>query len=138
MNNNSYIELKSIQMLDGEKDIIEVCVRGQVEKTDNGYVVNYTESADDGRETFTKLTFKEGEATLERSGAATYAMDFAEMQSTSMKLNTPYGMAELGIITECVKVSKNDNIIDLEIIYSLMQGGQLMADTNLEMRVKLD
>ena len=84
MNNNAYIELKSVQKLDGEKDVIELCIRGNVKETEDGYMVDYIERDDNDNETKTELFLSEGDASLTRIGATQYTMEFKEMESTKM------------------------------------------------------
>lgn len=135
MKKKAIISITSSQI--GENDEpIEVITPGEFYKEDDAFVAVYNETELSGMEgTVTKLRVKDKLITLEREGSIATTMMFGDEPTVSL-YNTPYGMLELKITTNKLKVNMNENGGEANISYDMSVGGQKPLSTELKLKIK--
>lgn len=136
MKKKAVISLKSFNDLD-EDDIIEVVTPGEFLITEDGFKAIYEETELSGMSgTTTTLTMLNDKLVLEREGNVTAKMDFKKGETSISLYNTPYGVLDLQIHTEDLKVDVNENGGDITAKYSMELAGQPPITTKLSVSVK--
>lgn len=136
MKKKAVISLKSFNDLD-EDDIIEVVTPGEFLITEDGFKAIYEETELSGMSgTTTTLTMLNDKLVLEREGNVSAKMDFKKGETSISLYNTPYGVLDLQIHTEDLKVDINENGGDITAKYSMELAGQPPITTKLSVSVK--
>ena len=136
MKKKAVISLKSFNDLD-EDDIIEVVTPGEFLITEDGFKAIYEETELSGMSgTTTTLTMLNDKLVLEREGNVSAKMDFKKDETSISLYNTPYGVLDLQIHTEDLKVDINENGGDITAKYSMELAGQPPITTKLSVSVK--
>lgn len=136
MKKKAVISLKSFNDLD-EDDIIEVVTPGEFLVTEDGFKAIYEETELSGMSgTTTTLTMLNDKLVLEREGNVSAKMDFKKGETSISLYNTPYGVLDLQIHTEDLKVDINENGGDITAKYSMELAGQPPITTKLSVSVK--
>lgn len=136
MKKKAVISLKSFNDLD-EDDIIEVVTPGEFLITEDGFKAIYEETELSGMNgTTTTLTMLNDKLVLEREGNVSAKMDFKKGETSISLYNTPYGVLDLQIHTEDLKVDINENGGDITAKYSMELAGQPPITTKLSVSVK--
>lgn len=127
--------VSNASMMDDEK--IEVISPGKFIDTEDGYKAIYEETEISGMEgTTTSLTIRDNEVVLEREGTTSTKMVFNETEASMALYNTPYGMLEITIITNELKVDMNEDGGALSIEYDMIVAGQKPLSTSLQLHIK--
>jgi uncharacterized beta-barrel protein YwiB (DUF1934 family) len=136
MKKKAVISLRSFNDLD-ENDVIEVVTPGEFLVTEDGFKAIYEETELSGMNgTTTTLTMLNDKFVLEREGNISAKMDFKKGETSVSLYNTPYGVLDLQIHTEDLKVEVNENGGDITAKYSMELAGQPPITTKLAVSVK--
>lgn len=136
MKKKAVISLRSFNDLD-ENDVIEVVTPGEFLVTEDGFKAIYEETELSGMNgTTTTLTMLDDKLVLEREGNVSAKMDFKKGETSISLYNTPYGVLDLQIHTEDLKVDINENGGDITAKYSMELAGQPPITTKLAVSVK--
>ncbi|MGG7142190.1 DUF1934 domain-containing protein [Clostridium nigeriense] len=136
MKKKAVISLRSFNDLD-ENDVIEVVTPGEFLVTEDGFKAVYEETELSGMNgTTTTLTMLNDKLVLEREGKISAKMDFKKGETSVSLYNTPYGVLDLQIHTEDLKVDINENGGDITAKYSMELAGQPPITTKLAVSVK--
>ncbi|MGG7059933.1 DUF1934 domain-containing protein [Clostridium nigeriense] len=136
MKKKAVISLRSFNDLD-ENDVIEVVTPGEFLVTEDGFKAIYEETELSGMNgTTTTLTMLDDKLVLEREGNISAKMDFKKGETSISLYNTPYGVLDLQIHTEDLKVDINENGGDITAKYSMELAGQPPITTKLAVSVK--
>lgn len=138
MKKKAVISLRSFNDLDTD-DVIEVITPGEFLVTDDGFKAIYEETEISGMSgTTTTLTMLNDKLVLEREGNISAKMDFKKGETSISLYNTPYGVLDLQIHTEDLKVEVNENGGDITAKYSMELAGQPPITTKLAVNVKIN
>lgn len=138
MKMKAVISLRSFNDLDTD-DVIEVITPGEFLVTDDGFKAIYEETEISGMSgTTTTLTMLNDKLVLEREGNISAKMDFKKGETSISLYNTPYGVLDLQIHTEDLKVEVNENGGDITAKYSMELAGQPPITTKLAVNVKIN
>jgi len=136
MRKNAVISLRSFSDLDTE-DVIEVVTPGEFLITEDGFKAIYEETEISGMSgTTTTLTMLNDKLVLEREGNISAKMDFKKGETSVSLYNTPYGVLDLQIHTDDLKVDINENGGKITAEYSMELAGQPPFTTKLAVSVK--
>lgn len=136
MKKKAIISLRSFNDLDTD-DVIEVVTPGEFLVTDDGFKAIYEETELSGMSgTTTTLTMLNDKLVLEREGNISAKMDFKKGETSVSLYNTPYGVLDLQIHTEDLKVDINENGGEITAKYSMELAGQPPVVTKLAVNVK--
>lgn len=136
MKKKAVISIVSNQ-LEYENDVIEVVTPGDFLRDEEGFTAIYDETEISGMEgTKTKLFIKDNSVSLEREGTTTTKMHFEKNKDSVSLYNTPYGMLELKIRTQDIKINVDDNGGEVVINYRMIVGGESTQNTNLKIKIQ--
>ena len=137
MKKKAIISLTSFNDLDMD-EVIEVVTPGEFFVTEDGYKAIYEETELSGMSgTTTTLTMLDDKLILEREGSISAKMDFKKGETSISLYNTPYGVLDLQIHTEELKVDINENGGEITAKYSMELSGQPPIINSLSVNVKI-
>ena len=136
MKKKAIISVKSVQN-NNDKECIEVVTPGELHVKKSGFEAWYDETEISGMKgTKTKLYINNDYIKLNREGTTTTQMEFKKEESSVSLYNTPYGMLELRIDTNDIKIDMSDNGGDVTINYDLSVEGQESQNTELKINIR--
>lgn len=130
------VSVKGTQVIDGERDSIEVITSGTwYEKNGKQYVL-YEETYEEMNET-TKNVVKISPELVEvtKKGAISSRMVYEGGKKHMSNYMTPMGLIVLGITTKDIFVEASEDALRLEIQYAMEMNGQFASESMLEMSV---
>lgn len=128
--------VKGTQVIEGERDSIEVITSGTwYEKNGKQYVL-YEETYEEMNET-TKNVVKISPELVEvtKKGAISSRMVYECGKKHMSNYMTPMGLIVLGITTKDIFVEASEDALRLEIQYAMEMNGQFASESMLEMSV---
>lgn len=138
MKKRAIISLKSFNDIDKE-DVIEVITPGEFFVMENGFKAIYEETELSGMNgTTTTLTMVGDSLVLEREGSTSAKMDFKKGETSVSMYDTPYGILDLQIHTEHLKIDIDENGGDIMAKYSMEFSGQPAITTKLSVNVRIN
>lgn len=132
---NAAIAIKGTQTADGESDVTELSVIGRLEKTDRGYIIEYTDyaSPDDNR---TVISFNEDTLIMTKLGEINTEMFFKEGVRTNCDYQTPYGNFEIGIFTNLLSIDSDGKGAKIKLEYNIDFNYGFAAENKLEIKAE--
>lgn len=131
------VSIKGLQdATDGDKDSVELVSYGKYEKEDSYHKVTYDE-VDEEEQQITKVTLLANEEHVEiiRSGHTNVNMVFVNNQKTTSCYETPYGNLALGLYTNRIEFSETEELLEIELAYSLDMNNQPVSDNKVNIRI---
>ncbi len=115
---NATLAIKGTQTADGDTEVTELNVVGRLEKTDRGYIIEYTDyaSVDDNR---TVISFNEDTLIMTKLGEINTEMLFKEGMRTNCDYQTPYGNFEIGIYTNKLSIRADKKGAKIKLEYNI-------------------
>lgn len=140
MSDNVILSIKGTQRYEGEEDsdVVELVTLGTLQRDEDGLTISYEETELTGMEgTTTKVRIEDGpRVTLLREGRINTQMIFQMGQRYLALYETPYGALSVGIQTQRLKNTVNENGGDLEIDYNVevnnLQSGKNLFRLNVK------
>lgn len=132
------VSIRGLQFDQGvDSERIETIQWGQYYKKNNFHYVVYDELME-GYEEPTKnvIRFKEHELNLIKRGLVNVQMVFEEKKKNVTSYLTPYGTILIGLYTEKVTCSENENEIRVNVDYALEVNYEYLADCKIEMLIR--
>lgn len=122
---------------DSDDSAIEVVTPGQYYKEEDSYFAIYDETEISGMEgTKTTLKVSPNSFLLTRVGTTNAEMKFKKDSKDITMYDTPYGMLELKLETNDLKIDLDDNGGEVLINYNLGIAGQKPQNTILKVNIK--
>lgn len=138
MEKRAIISVKSFSDID-PNEAIEVVTPGTFIIHDDGYKAIYEESEISGMDgTTTTLNIKDNSMILERVGSINTNMEFKEGLTAVSLYNTPYGILDLNVDTEKLKINIDENGGEIHSKYILGLEGQDGITTVLDIKIKVN
>ena len=137
------ISLQSSAPAEGEApEVISLITTGDLQKTDNGYLLGYEETLDDDSlvSTRVELLLEKDEATrkdvvtMQRTGEYDVNMVFRKGQRYEGQYHTPFGDFDLALFCTKVGYRVDDVGGELHLQYQLDMNGQYVAMHTLELQ----
>ena len=72
-----------------------------------------------------------GSLTVTRGGAVTSRMEFAPGGSYDFQYHTPYGIFDFRAETKCLAISREGNVLEVDLSYDLFSGDQLVSHNEI-------
>ena len=125
------IEIKNVQMSDGEEDIIEETAECKLYFKNGKIYIMYTSAEN----VSVMIIISDKETTVKRSGETKNTMTFERNAITLSWYNTPYGRFEIEIFTEKIMNALTENGGNFRIIYTMtMQGQGIYNDMKISIK----
>ncbi|MGN0334237.1 MAG: DUF1934 domain-containing protein [Lachnospiraceae bacterium] len=117
-------------------DPVEIITPGQYFLKNGKHYVQFTEVLEGVEgEIRSLLKFDESCAELIRNGAANTRMAFRREQDTRTLYHTPMGMLSLSIYTEELNLTVREELIDVEIIYTISADGNVVTENEVKLSI---
>ena len=137
MKKDVIISIKSSQRSDDDVNDIEFMTEGKYYKKGNDYYIMYEETEMTGVEgTKTTIKFTDDSVTLTRFDSISSHMVFEEEKKHVSVYTTEYGSFAVGVLTNHLDVSLNDNGGNVEVNYSVEISDKPTSVNNLTMNVR--
>jgi|GEM_PF-1073042 len=135
INTNAALSIKGTQIADGESDITELDVVGRLEKTEKGYIIEYTDyaSVDENR---TVISFSEDTLIMTKLGEINTEMLFREGMRTNCDYQTPYGNFVIGIYTNKLEIKTDKKGAKIKLEYNIDFNYGFAAENKLEIKAE--
>ena len=91
------ISVLTKQVIEGEKEELEIMTKAFLDFNGDSYVINYTEEEDDGSKSETTLQVEKDKITVSREGAISTHMVIQKGVRTLSHHVTPYGAFSMGV-----------------------------------------
>ena len=91
------ISVLTKQVIEGEKEELEIMTKAFLDYNGDSYVINYTEEEDDGSKSETTLQVEKDKITVSREGAISTHMVIQKGVRTLSHHVTPYGAFSMGV-----------------------------------------
>ena len=91
------ISVLTKQVIEGEKEELEIMTKAFLDYNGDSYVINYTEEEDDGSKSETTLQVEKDKITVSREGAISTHMVIQKDVRTLSHHVTPYGAFSMGV-----------------------------------------
>jgi uncharacterized beta-barrel protein YwiB (DUF1934 family) len=120
-----------------ETDVIEFCTEGIMEKMGEVVYLTYKESKISGLEdTTTTIKLDKEAMSLMRIGDVNYTMDFCKGLKKYNKYETNYGLLNMGIVTNDLKIIYEGNKLkDIVVDYDLDINGSSIGNNIININV---
>ena len=136
MDKKALISISSAQK-ESKEDKIEVVTPGKFYKEHDTYYAVYDETEISGMEgTTTTLQIWPNKLSLVRIGTTSAKMEFEKNSPCTTLYNTPYGMLEIKIETNDLKVEVGDSGGEVSVNYNMSIAGQKPQNTELQIKIK--
>ncbi len=138
MDNRIFIEMTSIQTVDGQVDTNRLTYHGRYQEADGLAVLQYMQVDEMGR-TRNKLELWDGGCRMTTTGDMGRVMEFLPGQRTSTRMRTPMGCMDMDIVTHVYEldvIREGESHMQILLVYDLYGGGNLLAENRLEVRVR--
>ena len=135
MKKDVMVTVSGFQMTDVGDDSVEVITNGKYTKKDNKSFLRYEEVSAENGSTKTVMSFDEHSLEVTRRGAVQLHMAFLEGQKTMTNYNTPFGSILVGVDTTKYLVEEKDDLINIQIEYSLELNHEFIADCRLRTKI---
>lgn len=132
------ITIKSIQAYTNDREETELTTLGEFAKENGIYELTYEDSEATGFSgSSTKLCVeRENKVTLTRSGAANSNLIIENQKKHHCLYGTPYGDFIVGVNTEKIESSLNDNGGDLYFKYTIDINSVFMSDNEIFIKIE--
>lgn len=124
----------------GERQTMETRSKGRLSEREGVLYVLYEENGGETRadapvKNLLKIEWGSARASLKKSGAVSWKINFERGKRDRSEYITPYGALEIGVETREVKVKKGQEKTSLLLVYTLYIQGERQADCRLELEI---
>lgn len=139
MDKEVLIHVRGLQLmdLDDEQEPIEIVVPGQYYFRNGSHYLRYEEMVENFAEptiNYIKISPKGME--VRKQGLINVHMVFEQGKKNMAYYTTPYGTLQLGIAATALRLSEEDNSINMEVNYALDMNAEHVADCCLSVQAQ--
>lgn len=133
--NNAVILIKGEQVIDGEHDVTEIDVTGDLSETDGGLKLEFWEYLDDKEKVHTEIVIDGDTVTMKKDGSVTTEMIFEKGVRHNGEYVTPVGALSVGVNTNDVVIDIEDGSGKILLEYDLDFNMGFLAKNKLEIKL---
>lgn len=133
--NNAVILIKGEQVIDGEHDVTEIDVTGDLSETDGGLKLEFWEYLDDKEKVHTEIVIDGDTVTMKKDGSIATKMIFEKGVRHNGKYVTPVGALSVGVNTNDVVIDIEDGSGKILLEYDLDFNMGFLAKNKLEIKL---
>lgn len=133
--NNAVILIKGEQVIDGEHDVTEIDVTGDLSETDGGLKLEFWEYLDDKEKVHTEIVIDGDTVTMKKDGSVATKMIFEKGVRHNGKYVTPVGALSVGVNTNDVVIDIEDGSGKILLEYDLDFNMGFLAKNKLEIKL---
>ncbi len=131
------ISITGTQVVDGERDTIELTTTGGMDPAEDGWRLTYEESAATGMEgVTTSILVRPDEVLLERTGNMNSLLVLQKGRRHQCSYETPYGALMLGVYTKELSSTLSRSGGDLRFAYTLDMNAGVASVHDVHISVK--
>ena len=120
MTKDVLVKVSGAHVLDGETEDVEVITAGSYYFKNGRHYILYEEMLDGETEPVRNtIRAAKDQAVVIKSGAARARMEFRPGRPDVSCYVTPYGQMMIGVITDCVQVQEEQDVLRIRIDYTL-------------------
>lgn len=130
------IDIYTRQTIDGDSELLELHEEGMLRTLPNGrHVLSFIQ---DGVHNELQINAPAEEISLIRNRRREKAVVYKQNTLHRMAYETPVGEMELEFDTHCVEIcpSRGDRLLELRLVYRILQAGSPVSDNELRIRVR--
>lgn len=137
MDKKVLISVKTIQLVNGQPEEMELITQGKFYKNGDSYFAVYDESEISGMKgTQTTLKIGENNISIIRKGTTTSNLFFKEGTNHVSLYDTPYGTLEVSVNPKKVMVQVDDDGGNVELQYKMQTPGVEAVENELKLNIK--
>lgn len=122
---------------DGDAGTIRTSSQGQYfEKGDSHYLLYEEEMEGFEKKVKNRVKYKQGYVELVKSGLISSRMVFEQGKTIMTNYNSPYGQMVMGVNTKSVFITEWEDMIRIEVDYSLEVDEKEMSKSKITIKVK--
>lgn len=131
------LSIHGVQFENNPEESVEVITVGEYDYTEEMHRITYDEVADN-MEGVVKCTIQFNKSRVEiiKKGLANVHMIFEEKKKNVTYYNTPYGDLLVGLCANKIKIDQQENVIQVNIGYSLEINSQHISNCEISMSIK--
>lgn len=133
--NNAVILIKGEQVIDGEHDVTEIDVTGDLSETDGGLKLEFWEYLDNKEKVHTEIVIDGDTVTMKKDGSVATKMIFEKGVRHNGKYVTPVGALSVGVNTNDVVIDIEDGSGKILLEYDLDFNMGFLAKNKLEIKL---
>lgn len=133
--NNAVILIKGEQVIDGEHDVTEIDVTGDLSETDGGLKLEFWEYLDDKEKVHTEIVIDGDTVTMKKDGSVATVMIFEKGVRHNGEYVTPVGALSVGVNTNDVIIDIEDGSGKILLEYDLDFNMGFLAKNKLEIKL---
>lgn len=133
--NNAVILIKGEQVIDGEHDVTEIDVTGDLSETDGGLKLEFWEYLDDKEKVHTEIVIDGDTVTMKKDGSVETEMIFEKGVRHNGEYVTPVGALSVGVNTNDVVIDIEDGSGKILLEYDLDFNMGFLAKNKLEIKL---
>ena len=133
--NNAVILIKGEQVIDGEHDVTEIDVTGDLSETDGGLKLEFWEYLDDKEKVHTEIVIDGDTVTMKKDGSVSTEMIFEKGVRHNGEYVTPVGALSVGVNTNDVVIDIEDGSGKILLEYDLDFNMGFLAKNKLEIKL---
>lgn len=133
--NNAVILIKGEQVIDGEHDVTEIDVTGDLSETDGGLKLEFWEYLDDKEKVHTEIVIDGDTVTMKKDGLVATEMIFEKGVRHNGEYVTPVGALSVGVNTNDVVIDIEDGSGKILLEYDLDFNMGFLAKNKLEIKL---
>ena len=137
MTKDVLISVSGLQMGEEKPEQIEVISTGNFYQK-NGYSYVFYDEVIEGFDQRVRnmIKFKNGALHVQKKGIVNVNMAFEEEKKNNTCYTTPYGDIMIGIDTDSVEISEEEDHISLDVAYRLEANYEHLADCRIKMDIR--
>lgn len=133
--NNAVILIKGEQVIDGEHDVTEIDVTGDLSETDGGLKLEFWEYLDDKEKVHTEIVIDGDTVIMKKDGSVATEMIFEKGVRHNGEYITPVGALSVGVNTNDVVIDIEDGSGKILLEYDLDFNMGFLAKNKLEIKL---
>ena len=133
--NNAVILIKGEQVIDGEHDVTEIDVTGDLSETDGGLKLEFWEYLDDKEKVHTEIVIDGDTVKMKKDGSVATEMIFEKGVRHNGEYVTPVGALSVGVNTNDVVIDIEDGSGKILLEYDLDFNMGFLAKNKLEIKL---
>lgn len=133
--NNAVILIKGEQVIDGEHDVTEIDVTGDLNETDGGLKLEFWEYLDNKEKVHTEIVIDGDTVTMKKDGSVATKMIFEKGVRHNGEYVTPVGALSVGVNTNDVVIDIEDGSGKILLEYDLDFNMGFLAKNKLEIKL---
>lgn len=133
--NNAVILIKGEQVIDGEHDVTEIDVTGDLSETDGGLKLEFWEYLDDKEKVHTEIVIDGDTVIMKKDGSVATEMIFEKGVRHNGEYVTPVGALSVGVNTNDVVIDIEDGSGKILLEYDLDFNMGFLAKNKLEIKL---